>query len=345
MRKKLDILESVRGAAALYVAIEHLLFSLKDVPDYILLPFKFGKEAVVVFFLLSGFVIHYSNKNSESFKTYFIKRFRRIYGPVLIVFFLSVVLYYYNNSSFSGISGLEFIGNLLMLQDFKGSQPGNWFNCFLGNSPLWSLSYEWWFYMLYYPICRYVKATNKLPYIFIFSAINWFIFLIFPNHIALVFSMFLIWWSGAELADLYIKKELISSHKIKQIILYNLVMLLFAAVPLLYINKQLFKFGYFPISTLRYFAAGLAFIAGALIWNKYKWKGFLSLFGIFKIVSPISFGIYIVHYPIFFQLNIPITNVLIQSIIKIVLIFFLAYLLEIIIQPFINKLLSVKRKN
>ena len=65
---KLQRLEAVRGVAALYVVIAH---SITPTP-FIL---SFGQEAVIVFFLLSGFVIEYSSAKTldRGFKYYFQK--------------------------------------------------------------------------------------------------------------------------------------------------------------------------------------------------------------------------------------------------------------------------------
>jgi len=341
-RNKLVILESIRGFAAGYVALGHLVISLFGGRSLVSLFFQFGKEAVIIFFLLSGFVIHFSNKHKESFRTYFVKRFRRIYGPLIIVFGISVIINFINTTPPENISLKELIGNLLMLQDFKGAQPGTWFNCFLGNAPLWSLSYEWWFYMLYFPTSRYVQQSKRMYFVFLFSAANWLIFLIVPNHITLVFSLYLLWWTGAELAELYLLKELKNMRKAVKLLVLNGLMLLLSLIPLLTYKEKL-QFGYFPISNIRYFFAGLVFISGALIWNKFNWIGFNSLFGVFKRISPISFGIYIVHYPIFIILQLPVHNLFIEILIKTALIVAIAYLIEIVIQPYINKLLKVKK--
>ena len=73
-------LNSIRAFAALYVMIAHLMLEIFKGSSFIFL-FKFGQEAVMLFFLLSGFVIsisYFKNPNIN-FGSYFIKRFRRIY--------------------------------------------------------------------------------------------------------------------------------------------------------------------------------------------------------------------------------------------------------------------------
>ena len=74
----LQKLDAIRGLAACYVVIYHIIATLKGFPQIIKdVFFSFGQEAVILFFLLSGFVIAYSvyKKQNITFKDYFIKRF------------------------------------------------------------------------------------------------------------------------------------------------------------------------------------------------------------------------------------------------------------------------------
>ncbi|PTS93173.1 acyltransferase, partial [Pedobacter sp. HMWF019] len=96
MQNKLQKLESLRGFAAVYVILHHLFNAKCIVFNHdISFLFKFGQEAVMLFFILSGFVIHYSFQRSadRSFRTFLKKRFLRIYIPLIIVFIISYILY------------------------------------------------------------------------------------------------------------------------------------------------------------------------------------------------------------------------------------------------------------
>ena len=135
-------LNSIRAFAALYVMIAHLMLEIFKGSSFIFL-FKFGQEAVMLFFLLSGFVIsisYFKNPNIN-FGSYFIKRFRRIYFPVFCTYIISGMVYFKLNDSLN-LSFSQIIGNLLMLQDFKAAKPGVWVDPLFDNGPLWSLSYE-----------------------------------------------------------------------------------------------------------------------------------------------------------------------------------------------------------
>ena len=116
MKYQIQKLEALRGFAAVYVLLHHVSSSYLGYQKKIYgFPFRFGQEAVMVFFILSGFVIHYSlcNNTSENFKIYFFKRTKRIYPIYILALILSYIIYRYN---------------------LKGdTDQGNIFGSFLGN--------------------------------------------------------------------------------------------------------------------------------------------------------------------------------------------------------------------
>lgn len=103
---------------------------------------RMGHEAVVIFFVLSGFLV--GGRGVERMQngimnvgSYAIDRFSRIYPPLL-----AAIIFYYITSCV--IPGTPFswgtaIGNLLNLQGVA---------CESLVSPFWSLSYEVWFYIV-----------------------------------------------------------------------------------------------------------------------------------------------------------------------------------------------------
>ncbi|MHB8209551.1 acyltransferase family protein, partial [Mucilaginibacter sp.] len=162
-KKKLKKLEAVRGFAAVYIVLNHSL----PVPlmiggkDFSIL-FRFGQEAVILFFLLSGFVIQcaFTLSADKSFKTFFSKRFLRIYIPLICVFITNYSLDALQSGAFLPIDFHSLAGNLLMLQNSSFFlKPYVTVGSFLGNTPLWSLSYEWWFYMVFFVIIT--KVHNR----------------------------------------------------------------------------------------------------------------------------------------------------------------------------------------
>ena len=166
---KLEKLDALRGMAALYVVIHHSItstFTLFSMNLAYL--FRFGEEAVILFFLLSGFVINFSfvKSRDKTFRTYFFKRATRIYIPLLIVLVLGYMVECYGAGQVVDAHPKDLLLNLMMLQDISSLKPNVVVDPYMHNSPLWSLSYEWWFYMLYFPIQKILHHACKLNNIF-----------------------------------------------------------------------------------------------------------------------------------------------------------------------------------
>lgn len=235
-----SILNGLRGLAALYVLVGHARWLLwegysdgyKYHPALYSLPAKgmvyfltfFGKGhiAVILFFVLSGFVIHYSTIKKENhkidLKDYFKRRFLRIYPPLIFCMILTLVLdltgrflgysIYFQHTPLASIninvsdslSLKTAAGNLLMLTKAYVPVWGT-------NGPLWSLMYEWWFYMLY-PLAFIVYNKNKLVcYGLVLALFLLSLHGLFPNPlITMVCNYLLCWYLGAFLADILISR-------------------------------------------------------------------------------------------------------------------------------------------
>lgn len=102
-----------------------------------------GNEAVTFFFVLSGFLVggkaleRICNRTFNPIN-YFIDRFSRIMLPLVPALLLTAFIGLLIGKSFNPYF---FVGNLFSLQGILVPTFG-------GNGPLWSLSYEVWFYVL-----------------------------------------------------------------------------------------------------------------------------------------------------------------------------------------------------
>lgn len=158
-------LDLLRGVSAQAVVIGHALYffgymGLNTDPGV----FVMQGYAVLVFFILSGFLITYSTVNklrrggNYGFTHFFIDRFARIYTGfvpaivfVLVVDSISRYLYPAAYPYDAGFNLKTFIGNLLMLQDVPGANYlfGGRMTSFGSGRPFWSLAIEWWIYMFF----------------------------------------------------------------------------------------------------------------------------------------------------------------------------------------------------
>ena len=102
---------------------------------------RLGHEAVIIFFVLSGFLVggrgfERMRTKSLKVKSYMIDRFSRIYPPLIMsVFFYYITCFFIPTQNWEWSTA---IGNILNLQGIA---------CKSLVSPYWSLSYEWWFYL------------------------------------------------------------------------------------------------------------------------------------------------------------------------------------------------------
>ncbi|ARV61233.1 hypothetical protein BZZ01_23800 [Nostocales cyanobacterium HT-58-2] len=336
---KLQKLESIRGFAAIYVLLGHLIGAYNKT-SYFSIAFRFGQEAVMLFFLLSGFVIYYSSNKYQikSFKNYFIRRIRRIYPLFICTLFLSYVFASLTAGNFILIDKFNLIGNLLMLQDFSTGKPGIWFNPFLENLPLWSLSYEWWFYMMFFPIDTFFPNKFQKYTVIGISITGYVTYFTYSNQVSIILMYFVIWWSGVELAKEYCQKAKVtfSGQKLTIITLALFCLLLLFQV-MTYKGKL--YFGIHPILELRHFFMALILIILGIAWQNLSFFGFKYTIGWFCIFAPISYGIYILHIPIMISFNIfkAINHSVLEIILSLALTLLLAYLLEVKLQKKINK--------
>ena len=299
---KLLRLEAIRGLAAIYVVLHHTIHF-----EYIVYGLdlgrllRFGQEAVILFFIVSGFVIHLSSQpvGSMSFKTYFIKRFVRIYLPLLVVFSMGFVVESYNRGELLNLSITELIGNLLMLQDWPPDMPGVLVAPLLGNNPLWSLAYEWWFYMLYFPIVQITNNMKRLSLVvFSVAVASAIIYAFWPTFLPRLFMYSAIWWSGVFLADLYINRRPIT---LKSCFTPQLALILISGILLLKVllwqqaGGQL-ALGRHPLMELRHIGFALVALVCAVVWHRFNWRGFDRLIGPFVVFAPISYVVYISHH-------------------------------------------------
>ncbi|MFT6406591.1 MAG: peptidoglycan/LPS O-acetylase OafA/YrhL, partial [Arenicella sp.] len=294
---KLSKLESLRGFAAIYVVLHHALPREIDVFGVNLgLLFRFGQEAVILFFLLSGFVINYSFQkgSNRSFSNYFYKRAMRIYIPLILVMLLGWLIASSRVDGWANPQLIQLLLNLLMLQDI-GFKPNVIVAPYMGNSPLWSLSYEWWFYMLYYPIQRYIVSTAlQQRLVYSVAVLATLIYIISPTFIPRILMYLSIWWMGVALSNVYLSNQRISFRKIR-FALFGLALVCIVNLLNIALAPEIESVGVHPLLEFRHHAFALLVVSGALVWQHFKWRYFDRLFRPFLIFAPMSYAIYISH--------------------------------------------------
>jgi peptidoglycan/LPS O-acetylase OafA/YrhL len=288
----------VRALSALYVVLYHVAQTHRFPGSNTV---RFGPEAVMAFFLLSGFVI-YANEHERARSPwgYYLRRVRRIYPPLIVAMVVSTLVFAANGTLDRDFSIGPLVGTLLGVQDLPGIKPGVIVGPYLGNSPLWSLSYELFFYAVFPLLLRLRgRITDQVGAV---ALLGYATYLAVPNHWSLVLSYLLVWWTGAALARVYLDHGTVSLRLIRREVAWLVALIAVAAVGVAVKGRH--GLGYFPELEVRHFAAGLIFLVLAT-------TGLARLFartvakaaGVVAAVAGISYGIYVVHYPLVAQWN------------------------------------------
>ncbi|MCL6458603.1 MAG: acyltransferase, partial [Gorillibacterium sp.] len=210
----------IRGMAAILVLMEHLselLFAYSDESFIVKMVFilnLLGRPSVRVFFVLSGLFISRSILKALydgrwTWNSYLINRLSRLYIVLVPALMLTYVLNRLGSlwwgSPFDSAreSVGVFIGNLLFVQDIVVPTFGT-------NNPLWSLSCEFWYYLLFPLILLTVISGTRKAARIIYLALIIAIFSLIGVKIS---SYFLVWLMGTLLLFLPIvpmlKKRLV----------------------------------------------------------------------------------------------------------------------------------------
>jgi peptidoglycan/LPS O-acetylase OafA/YrhL len=325
-------LDGMRGLAAVFVMIHHARLLLWEgmaafsrhpeqyspfgrLLAHALAIFRYGHQGVTFFFVLSGFVIHYNYAGKLhihgaaarfDLARYLFRRARRLYPPLLAAMLLTFALdrsgmleglpIYAGKTAYPVINGavhiqhdaLTAIGNLTFLM--HALVP-----CWGSNGPLWSLHFEWWFYMLY-PVL-WMISRRSVPLAAFCVAIPFALSLPWPvwplpgaaaRAVPEFFSGLLIWCMGAALADVATGRTVLRLGWVAALS-PMLVVAPFAATSEGWVTDTLYGLGF----------AGL--LALCLWLNK---RGFpLRWLNALKPLGDMSYTLYITHFPILVLLS------------------------------------------
>lgn len=321
--QRIKILDSMRGLAASVVLFHHVytrfpaLFEGNAALVQQVLSFisELNVQAVLFFFFLSGFSICLSLKNGlpvtkPNVNEYVYRRLKRImplyYFAIAFTLLTGLLMQVITTNDDFSLKNL--LGNIFFLQCSK-SYKGNWFAPYGDNGPLWSLSFEMFYYLLL-PVFlllllkagRTVKLTLPLNRVgltasFIISVgavlLNKFFF--FP-FIAFA-GLFYVWYAGFFAAWLYLQKSIAIS---KDFLLLLLLALLLIGLNYAIASATLSKLLFGALIAVLFF---LLFII-----RKKLPAGFVTaverLFNaVFYRIGTGSYALYLLHYPVLMLLK------------------------------------------
>lgn len=345
---RLDKLEAVRGFAAIYVVFFHILPQKIYLWDFnVGYLFRFGPEAVIVFFILSGFVIRYTYEKSKNktFGYYFIRRFVRLYVPLLIIFAMAYAIKCYQVGSWANPELKILVGNLFMLQDVISQKPNVIVPSYMGNGVLWSLSYEWWFYMLFFVIVTFVPRNKLNSFVSILTFVAALSYLFYPFFLNRLVIYFAIWWTGVRFADIYLNKGDFSfKAMMPQLILLvsiSLVLALNLKLNFEYTKIYSYPLVAYPFVELRHFTFAIMVLVGAILWKKINWFAFDALITPFKFLASSSYVIYISHHYLVVEASYLsfINNKIVEYSLYIIGLIIFSYVIEVVVYSRIKRVI------
>ncbi len=308
-------LDVIRAVSALAVAIGHVrgLFFV----EYLELPHRsaffallygvtgLGRQAVMVFFVLSGFFIASSVVRAFlagrwSWRIYLVNRVTRLQLVLLPALLLGAMwdllgmrwllrssLYYhpipnfFTDSVAAHENATNFFGNLFFLQSLI-------FPTFGSNGPLWSLSYEFWYYMLFpalvFVLFARVRILVRLAYLVVALVICW---LMGPR-----ISLYFLIWLGGALIALGPRLSLLQHAS------WNVAWR--AATGLFFLAVLAFsKMKWFPTQIASDFAVGLAFMPFMYVLVHSRREDVTPSYArIGRLGAGFSYTLYLTHFPL-----------------------------------------------
>ena len=161
-KPRYEILDGLRGVAALIVVAFHLLETYSKGPAYQIL--NHGYLAVDFFFVLSGFVIGYAYDdrwNRMSLKDFFKRRLVRLHPMVIMGSLIGALFFYFGAAAFPVIAGGQWwkvwlicLLGCTMLPALPSWDIRGWGETNPLNGPSWSLLYEYIANILYALVIR-----------------------------------------------------------------------------------------------------------------------------------------------------------------------------------------------
>ena len=310
---RIEVIDLLRGLSCLGVLFYHVRIDLwvgwwriTSYPQeyssfakamaWLSIPTPFLGYAILLFFLISGFCIHYPNTLSDSkpcWKIYFKRRFWRIYPTYLIAILLTSVISYFCHIQWGDIDW-NFDRIFRVATVSQNYPPGN--GQFLTNPSLWTIPLEIEFYVLY-PLAFFCILKFGFFTLLILS-VGFSVLGIYLTKIGLQWvsftSLFLwpSWLLGAWIASLHRENKL---SKLK-ILPVSSILILFLIIALASRLQKWEEWTQYAGWTGFYFALFLVFLRFEKSISRRRENLF---FKSLAWLGQISFSLYLIHFPLF----------------------------------------------
>jgi peptidoglycan/LPS O-acetylase OafA/YrhL len=312
-RERIEVVDLLRGLSCLGVLLYHVRVDLwtgwwnikfhpqsyssfEKLTAWLSVPTPFMGYAILLFFLISGFCIHYPNTSSNPkpcWLHYFRQRFWRIYPTYLVAVILTASISYFTHIQWDDTTwNVERMFRVALLSQNYPPENGQ----LLSNPSLWTIPLEIEFYVIY-PLAFFLILRIKFTWLILtaFCISGFTVYLMSLGFQWVSYTSLLLWPSwllGAWVASLH------RENKISEI---NLLVLSFGLVVFL-ILSLLSRLENWE-SWLQYgFWTGFYFILFLLVLRFEKEIYGVSnniIYTLFAWLGKISFSLYLIHFPLF----------------------------------------------
>ena len=255
----------------------------------------FGHEAVMVFFVISGYLVggkvwSLFRKGGFEWRRYLADRLSRLYAVLLVALMLGTVLdwtgylffnkYGLYNQAYEGaiavlgtspierMGGWDFLVNAFFLQTIVGPPFGS-------NGPLWSLAYEWWYYILF-PGILLIVFRKSVAGVMVGVGLSLLLIFVLPSDIVWLFG---IWILGV-----------VASMWTKRVPPWGLAMCLLISI-LLMARGEVLKVPY-----ASQYLLGAAYALSIVSLARCEWR--MPWFRSAAYLADFSYSVYLIHFPV-----------------------------------------------
>jgi peptidoglycan/LPS O-acetylase OafA/YrhL len=255
---------------------------------------RLGNEPVVVFFVLSGFLVGGKAmqrilNNDIDIKLYFIDRFTRIILPLLAALLFMVIIDLIIGKP---IPSVDILGSLFSLQGVLTGCGEN--------DPLWSLTYEVWFYIFIGCLMIIFRSKNSRNVMFAFFVLT--ICICIFTKLQTRYLLILLMGTFAFL----LPRDNIKHIKSKILILLALLACSFVLSQLTSETRSL-DLSIFSFLSRKYISVFVAFFSALLVHHlivaKPQKKTWIKVESISTKFSDFSYTLYLTHYPLMHLLS------------------------------------------
>lgn len=299
----IPFLDALRGLSAIYVVLYHIVLATQFDEYRFARPFLYGHYAVIVFFVLSGFVIHLRQASNPSIvegervwhwlRLYAWRRGVRIYFPLVFAVVLTVVLALASSAPGAGRAPRLLVSAARVVIPLGGVL--RW------NIPLWSVQLEIWFYALYAVLIllyvtrvRISLAQSFVPLVGV-GLVSWYLASSLDDSVGGLSQAFRlpyyfpIWLVGALLAEMFVRGRLPSTEWRRGV---GGLALIAVALPFTPTKGRVD----YPIDYA--WALGIALVMSAGLALHHAETPWRRVIGWLAPSAAVSYSLYLVHYPV-----------------------------------------------